>query len=356
MMSFTVLSLIYFVLISLVIIALVREKSCEKEPTQSATVIVCARNEEDNIPGLVESLKALDYPEGMLEIFLVDDVSEDRTGEYIDAAQKEDPRIRAIHLHEKEEGFAGKKNAITQAVGMANGEIILLTDADCRPGPNWVKRMVACFDEDTGMVLGFSPIEKAKGLFQHFLEFDCLARVAIQAGGAFWNVPPYSTARNLAFKRRVFFEVNGYESSGKIATGDDFFLTRDVWLKTHRPFRHAMHPESFVMTKRDNFSKKYVRQQLRRNGTIFHLAPFYRVVGLFVLAYYVAIPISIFTLPTRLWAGSLVIKTILEWGGMIAAGKRFGYLNVSFLYPLFILYYPLHVFVSSVIGSLKKYE
>jgi poly-beta-1,6-N-acetyl-D-glucosamine synthase len=354
MMSFTVLSLIYFVLIILVIIALLCEKTCYDKPDLSATIIVCARNEEHNIPGLVESLKALKYPAGMLEIFLVDDASEDRTRELINQAAKEDPRIRPVSIHEKEDGLSGKKNAITQAVGLADGEIILLTDADCRPGPNWVKRMVACFDDETGMVLGFSPIEKARGLFQRFLEFDHLARVAVQTAGAYWNIPPYSTARNLAFRRQVFFEVNGYESSGQIATGDDFFLTRDVWLKTRRPFRQAMHPESFVLTKRDNFSKKYVRQQLRRNGKIFHLAPLYRGLGFFVVLYYMAIPLSIVTLPTILWGGSLIVKTALEWTGIIIAGKRFGYLKIARWFPLIAIYYPIHVLWSSVIGSVKE--
>lgn len=354
MISFTVLSLIYFILIFMVIIALIREKICFKDPELSATVIVCARNEEYNLPDLVRSLKALEYPEGMLEILLVDDASTDKTRELIEKAACEDSRIRAIHIHEKEEGLSGKKNAITQAVGLADGEIILLTDADCRPGPMWVKRMVACFNEETGMVLGFSPIEKAGGLFQRFLEFDHLARVAVQTAGAYWNIPPYSTARNLAFRRCVFFEVNGYESSGTIATGDDFFLTRDIWLKTSRTFRQAMHPESFVVTKRDNFSKKYVRQQLRRNGKILHLAPLHRGMGLFVLLYYLAIPISIFTLPPFIWGGSLIVKTFLEWLGIIIAGKRFGYLKLALWFPLIAFYYPFHVLISSAAGSVKE--
>lgn len=354
MMSFIVLSLIYFILIILVIVALVKEKICEKESILSATVIVCARNEEHNIPGLVESLKSLNYPEGMLEIFLVDDASDDNTRDVIDACINGEQRIRAIHLNDKEESLAGKKNAITRAVGMANGEIILLTDADCRPGPNWVKHMAACFDKETGMVLGFSPIEKSRGIFQRFLEFDQLARVAVQTAGAYWNIPPYSTARNLAFRRQVFFEVNGYESSGSIATGDDFFLTRDVWLKTKRTFRQAMHPGSFVMTKRDGFSGKYVRQQLRRNGKIMHLAPLYRGLGFFVFLYYLAIPVSILTLSPAVWVTSLAVKTTLEWTGFILAGKRFGFIKLALWFPLMALYYPVHVIMSSIIGSLKE--
>lgn len=353
MMSFIVLSIIYFMLIFLVILALIKEKICEREPELSATVIVCARNEEHNIPGLVESLKALRYPEGMLEIFLVDDASDDNTRSVIDKCIKGDSRIRAIHLNDKEEVLSGKKNAITRAVGMANGEIILLTDADCRPGPYWVKHMAACFEKDTGMVLGFSPIENCRGIFQRFLEFDQLARVAVQTAGAYWNIPPYSTARNLAFRRQVFYEVNGYESSGTIATGDDFFLTRDVWIKTKRTFRQAMHPESFILTKRDSFSKKYIRQQLRRNGKIMHLAPLYRGIGLFVLLYYIAIPVSIYALSPAIWITSLLVKTILEWYGFILAGKRFGYLKLSLWFPLMALYYPFHVMISSVAGSLK---
>ncbi|HDT12642.1 MAG TPA: hypothetical protein ENO01_03185 [Candidatus Marinimicrobia bacterium] len=204
------------------------------------------------------------------------------------------------------------------------------------------------------MVLGFSPIENCRGIFQRFLEFDQVARVAVQTAGAYWNIPPYSTARNLAFRRQVFFEVNGYESSGSIATGDDFFLTRDVWLKTTRSFRQALHPGSFVLTKRDNFSRKYVRQQLRRNGKIIHLAPLYRGLGFFIVLYYLAIPVSIFTLSPDIWVSSIIVKTILEWTGFILAGKRFGFVKLALWFPLMAIYYPIHVIISSIIGSFKE--
>jgi|GEM_PF-2497084 len=353
MISFTVLSLIYFSLIILILIALLREKICGENTSLSATVIVCVDHDEVNLRGLLEALKNLDYPDTLLEIFLVAEISDPGIGKIIESQKKEDSRIRPVYIHEREEGLSGKKNAITQAVGIANGEIILLTEVRCRPGPNWVKRMVACFDEDTGMVMGFASIDTGTGLVQRFLEFDQIARVTVQTAGAYWDIPPYSTARNLAFRRRIFFEVNGYESSGQIATGDDFFLTRDIWLKTKRPFRQAMHPESYVMTQKGSSPWSYLKKQLKRSGKIYHLTPFYKGIGVFILLYFCSIPVAIISLPPQLWAGSLIIKTLLEWLGIIFAIKRFGYKHMALWYPLFAPVYPLYVIVSSFVKGEK---
>ena len=354
MMSFIVLSGIYFVFILLVIIALVRETIHPQNIELSATVIVCIDHDKENYSELLESLKRLDYPEDMLEIFLVIDSTDREIIEKIKISKVEDKRIRPIIIYDFEEGLTGRKNAITQAVGMANGEIILLTEINCRPKPQWVRRMIDCFDDSTGMVMGFSPIEKGHGIIHRFFEFDQLARVSIQTAGAYWNIPPYSSVRNLAFRRRVFFEVNGYESSGNIAMGDDFFLTRDIWLKTKRPFRQALHPESFVETKIEKIPKKFIVQQLKKSGQIRYLAPLYKGVGLFILMYYGAIPIALFTLHPFLWAGSLAMKTLLEWIGIFIAQKRFGYRYLIRWYLLFAPVYPLYIFISTTLENNKR--
>jgi len=354
MMSFIVLSGIYFVFICLVIAALVKEKICQGKSELSATVIVCIDHDKENLPGLIEALIRLDYPETLLEILLVTESSDREIVSEIQKSTAKNKRIRPVLIYDREEGLTGRKNAITQAVGVANGEIILLTESNCRPGSQWVRRMINCFDEETGMVMGFPSIEKGSGLMHRFLEFDQLAKVAVQTAGAYWNIPPYSSARNLAFRRRLFFEVNGYESSGSITTGDDFFLTRDIWLKTKRPFRHAIHPESFVETKIKNKPRKFLVQQLKKSGQIYHLAPFYKGVGLFILMYYGAVPIAMFTLPPLIWAGSLLIKTILEWTGIMLAGKRFGFKYLAFWYPLLAPVYPLYVFTSAALINKRK--
>lgn len=64
----------------------------DKLPT--ATIIVAARNEEDNILRTLESLEKLDYPDGKLQILIVDDQSTDATGKIIDDFIKDKPHFK----------------------------------------------------------------------------------------------------------------------------------------------------------------------------------------------------------------------------------------------------------------------
>jgi chlorobactene glucosyltransferase len=96
----------------------------------SLSVLIPARNEEKNIAACVESLCAQDYP-GRLEILVLDDGSEDRTGEIVAAIAQQDSRVRVIRGGELLPGWKGKPNALRQLKEVATGELLLLTDADC---------------------------------------------------------------------------------------------------------------------------------------------------------------------------------------------------------------------------------
>jgi chlorobactene glucosyltransferase len=93
------------------------------------TVLVAAKDEEANIGRCIESLLAQDYPR--LQIVAANDRSGDRTGEILDGLAQRDPRLKVVHVRELPAGWAGKNNAMNQAVAHATGDVLLLTDADC---------------------------------------------------------------------------------------------------------------------------------------------------------------------------------------------------------------------------------
>ncbi len=95
------------------------------------SIIVPARNEEETLPALLESLLRLDYPG--YDVTLVDDASTDRTGLIADewAARRESAgRLKVIHNRELPLGWSGKVHALNLAARAAQGEWILATDAD----------------------------------------------------------------------------------------------------------------------------------------------------------------------------------------------------------------------------------
>src|SRR3974377_594758 len=100
------------------------------------SIVVPARNEADHIEGALTSLLNLDYPD--YEVIVVDDRSEDATGEILDRLQEErrergeelHHRLKVMHVRELPPGWLGKTHAMWQAGRQASGEWILFTDAD----------------------------------------------------------------------------------------------------------------------------------------------------------------------------------------------------------------------------------
>ncbi|HQJ47466.1 MAG TPA: glycosyltransferase, partial [Ignavibacteriaceae bacterium] len=126
--------------------------SDDKLPT--ATIIVAARNEEENILRTLTSLDKLEYPEGKLQILIVDDQSTDATGKIIDDFIKEKSHFKKITTEEHHTKLIGKMRALAYAIKEATGEVILTTDADCEVKPQWAKTVCSYYEDNVAIVTG----------------------------------------------------------------------------------------------------------------------------------------------------------------------------------------------------------
>jgi glycosyltransferase involved in cell wall biosynthesis len=120
----------------------------------AVTVIVPARNEEANIARVVRSVAV---QEGIREILVVDDQSQDRTAEILEGLKAEVPRLRTIHITGLPEGWTGKSFAVTTAARMASGEWLLFTDADTEHLPGSLAALVAHARSEEADLLSLSP-------------------------------------------------------------------------------------------------------------------------------------------------------------------------------------------------------
>lgn len=102
----------------------------DPETLPTLTVMVAAKDEEANIGACLTGLLAQDYPR--LQIIAANDRSGDRTGPILDELAAADARLRAVHIRELPDGWAGKNHAMHNAVQTARGEWLCFTDADCR--------------------------------------------------------------------------------------------------------------------------------------------------------------------------------------------------------------------------------
>ena len=114
----------------------------------SLSIVVAARNEAATIEAALETLLRVDYPD--LRIIVVDDRSEDATGEIIDRVARRDARVQSVHVTRLPDGWLGKVHALSAGVARAEGEWILLTDADVHLRPDALRRAMA-LAEDRGL-------------------------------------------------------------------------------------------------------------------------------------------------------------------------------------------------------------
>ncbi len=191
----------------------------------SVSVVVAARNEEETIAACLGALRAQDY-QGPFEAVVVDDRSTDRTALRVGAETW--PQLRLVTAPHDLQFRCPKKSALAAGIEQSRGDLLLLTDADCQPPPDWVSRTVSLFGPGVGMALGHAFPTPAPSLRQRILALDTLAVGALGAGSAGMGRPLSCTGRNLAYLRRVYDEAGGFGQIGHLVGGDDVYFMRLV--------------------------------------------------------------------------------------------------------------------------------
>ena len=191
------------------------------------TILIAARDEEHNIAATIEDLLAQDYPAHLTEIIIVDDHSTDRTAEIINSYAASG--VKLLQLTDPTILNSYKKKAISEAIAISTGELMVATDADCQMGPRWLSTIVAYY-ESHDVVMISAPVTYFKELsfFERLqtLEFSFL----IGIGASFIGNGKASTCNgaNFAYRKEVFNEVGGFKGIDDLASGDDELLLQKV--------------------------------------------------------------------------------------------------------------------------------
>ena len=207
----------------------VPEESLEEDSrytSPSVSVIVCAHDEEENLRRLIPIL--LSQSHSNYEVIIVDDRSNDGTYDLLLKMTSEYPKLRMVTVRELPEHLTGKKFALTMGIKAAKNEWVLLTDADCNPGANWINGMSQHFNEDRNIVLGFSPYEKHPGLLNSFIRFETFLTAIQYFGFALLGRPYMGVGRNLAYSRKLFIGSKGFNDHLNVPGGDD-----DLFVNQH---------------------------------------------------------------------------------------------------------------------------
>lgn len=214
--------------------------------TPTTTVIVCARNEEEKLPQSLAALARQNFPHDKLEICLVDDRSSDRTSVLLAAFAAEHAHAKHFRIADTLPNFAPKKRAIAHAIRQTRGEIIVLTDADGVPGPEWLAEMVRAFADDTAMVCGYSPYHPRASWWQKILALEYFSLAAVAAGSIGAGRPLTCTGSNLAYRRAAYEAVHGFAGIAHWISGDDDLLLHKMFEQRAGKIKFVGHAATHV--------------------------------------------------------------------------------------------------------------
>lgn len=190
------------------------------------SVLVPARNEEEDIVPCLESLRKQDYP--AYEILVLDDNSTDRTAERVAEIAARDPRVRLLRGGPLPQGWAGKPHACHQLAAQAKGSWLLFTDADTIHAPAMVSSAMAYAHEHNLSLISGLPLQKTVSFSQrvavpamYFFILCCMPLWWVQ--GSHRPRPGLVIGQFIFVSAADYHEVGGHEAVRSK-------ILEDIWL------------------------------------------------------------------------------------------------------------------------------
>ena len=322
------------------------------------SILVVFRNEIENLPGLVDSLKALDYPRNRFEILLIDDDSSDGSLEMARELQSANPELLIRILENGCFTSSPKKEAIEKGVARAQFDWILTTDADCRLQRQHLLVLDRYIREKEPLLVAGPVIcEADDSLLQRFQLLDFLSLQG-STMGSFGMQSPGSLIRpfmcngaNLCYNREAFKVCDGYEGNKHIASGDDLFLLEKMLARDSDRVGFVKSTAAVVSTRPKPSWKALLEQRKRwASKTSSTGSAFGKLTGVLVLLTNLGLILGLGLalagqFEWRLLGILFLVKINLDFLLIYRTAKFFGrtealraYLASSLIYPFFVLF------------------
>jgi len=334
------------------------KKKVVPEVFQEISIIIPARNERTNLPNLLNSLTHLDYPEGKYEIILINDHSNDGSTEFL-ATQNIVPNLKVIDFYTETPPLIGKKAALQQGIDESRYDILAFTDADCLVPVSWLKEINRSLDKDTDYLLSYSVLKRTKdGTIFRLKNFERSVYYALAAAGLYYKVPFTSSACNMVYRKKVFYESGGFEGIGHLRSGDDDLLLMKMMPKIRKA---AYNPSSAMqVVSIDGTDRNKHHQTNIRRASKFRYHPWWlKGLSAFVFIYFCLFYLALWQVmskkSTKTIQLSLFLKTIAEFAFSQSHLRQISRSKLGFLYPVQILIFPAQFIYYAVRGTVGKY-
>jgi cellulose synthase/poly-beta-1,6-N-acetylglucosamine synthase-like glycosyltransferase len=308
------------------------------------SVIIAARDEEEQIGACLESIVRLTYPQELLEIIIVDDRSTDRTVEIVSRFTDRQAHIRVLQIETESEFLPGKTNAVMSAVDISRGEILMFTDADCRVPPTWVENTVSYYsDPSVGVVAGFTSLI-GETWFEEMQALDWFVLTSVAAATTRLGFPVTAVGTNLSVRREAYDSVGGYREIPFSVT-EDYALFHAVTASGKWKARFPMDPATLVESTPCHDWKQLYDQKKRWFTGGRGMDAKSLLIFAFPYVFNFLILLGVFFSPWWAVGLAVAIKLLVDYLLCLPATLAFRRNVLLFEYPLFEIYYYMYVLI-----------
>lgn len=317
-------------------------------PQTTFSIIIPFRNEAQQLPNLLDSIKNLNYPKELFEIILVDDFSEDDSQRVIYKWRMENGIFNTTLLENVRISGSPKKDAISRAVPIVANKWIISTDADCTVPATWLSTFNDYIvNNDASMVAGAVIYDSQSTFLHHFQQMDLMALQGATIGSFGLDKAFMCNGANFAYTKELFVKLGGFSGNGKLASGDDVFLLQKAAAEQSESVHYLKSQSAIVVTNPVNSWKQLFYQRVRwASKSVAYENEFGELLAVIVFLGNACIATSVFLtafgyLPfgylLALFLSKIAVDTILLalTNGFLRKGKFFFPLFSGLVYPFF---------------------
>ena len=334
----------------------------ETDNNKPVSVIVCAKNEAENLRTFLPFILSQEYPG--FQVVLINDNSHDETLDVMEEFAEKHNCIKIVNVRPTEAFYGNKKYALTLGIKASKHDLLLFTDADCKPSSKyWLAEMSSHFNDKKSVVLGYGAYAKVKNSFLNkLIRFETLLTALQYFSFAKAGIPYMGVGRNLAYTKEEFFNANGFIGHIQIRSGDDDLFINQV--ATEENTAIAFSKKSFTISSPKTTFSDWILQKRRHISTAKHYKPAHRAM---LAAFYISqflfwfllIPLLITTFN---WEVVLVLTALRLIFFYIIFGKTSKKLNekdLIFFLPfleIFLIGMQLTIFIKNLIAKPKTWK
>lgn len=266
-----ILCLLYAIVIIVFTIGFIRTDRSGSDKNEQRTffsIIIAARNEENNITKCLQSLMQQAYPINKYEIIIADDASEDHTLQRIVEFQKSNPSCR-LKIISGDDVHVGKKQTLNKAVANSAADYLVFTDADCIVGVNWLNEMDRILTLRPLDMVAAPVLYTGNSIWCNLLNVEMASLQAISVSAVKMKKPLMCNGANVCVRKSIWLSHYQKMLEEPYPGGDDIFMMFSVMDTDYRRFYYTRSAEACVYTNPSNSWHEFIHQRKRWASKIF---------------------------------------------------------------------------------------